>query len=52
METSGNFGGPIVSAISTEATLWYVTLSNPSNEALTLTGISLMFVSALTLHLA
>ena len=28
MKTSGNFGGPIVSAISSEATLWYVTLSD------------------------
>jgi hypothetical protein len=32
MKTSSNFGGPIVSAISSEATLWYVTLSNPVNE--------------------
>ena len=27
MNTSSNFGGPIVSAISSEATLWYVTIS-------------------------
>jgi hypothetical protein len=35
MKTSSNFGGPIVSAISSEATLWYVTLSNPVNEEVT-----------------
>jgi hypothetical protein len=33
MKMSSNFGGPIISAISSEATLWYVTLSNPINEA-------------------
>jgi len=41
MKTSSNFGGPIVSVISSEANLWYVFLRNPINEAFATKGIGL-----------